>query len=145
MGGIVDPERGALVYRKTTEVETVDPGEGSEFHKKKIKTVTSETSWLGKKQKPDKVPLVQDDKLDTQPWHDEEVESNPLYSTTDYDSNFQNPLYNRQSAASGQDIPMSQMPRSRATRGLPDASEEEGDYTSYLSAQPGLDNADTLF
>ncbi len=149
MGGIVDPEKGALIYRKTTEVETIEPGEDSEFQKKTIKKVTSETSWLGKKKKADKIPLVQNDETDGQPWNDPEIESNPLYAASDYDSNFHNPLYSRQSGASGaggQDIPMAQLASGRTARGLADASDEQGDnYMSYLSAQPGLDNADTLF
>lgn len=148
MGGIVDPEKGALIYRKTTEVETVEPGVGSDFQKKKIKTVTSETSWLGEKKKPDKVPLVTEDELGEQPWHDEDIEANPLYSNTDYDSDFHNPLYSRQSAASGsgQDIPLAQLASGRTARGFPEAGNDDGDnYMNYLSAQPGLDNADTLF
>ena len=153
MGGIVDPEKGALIYRKTTEVETIEPGEGSEFQKKKIKKVTSESSWLGgQSKKSDKVPLIKDDEAE-QPWNDKEIEANPLYSSDDYDSNFHNPLYSRQSAASGsgevpqgQEIPMSQLSGSRAGRGtLPDSSADGDDYNAYLSAQPGLDDADTLF
>lgn len=163
MGGIVDPERGALIYRKTTEVETVEPEEGSDFKTKKIKKVTSETSWLGQTKPSDKEALIKDtaDEVEVQPWHDEEVESNPLYSSTDYDSNFQNPLYtNRQSTASGPEVgaaalahtvgyfpaPGAMKEKSRASRARPGSSDEGGDsYMNYLSAQPGLDNADTLF
>lgn len=102
MGGIVDPERGALIYRKTTQVETVEPEVGSDFTTKKIKTVTSESSWLGQGKPPEKVPLVDQE---VKPWHDEEVESNPLYSSFDYVSDFHNPLYtNRQSAAEGSGV-----------------------------------------
>lgn len=107
MGGIVDPVRGALVYRETTEVETVEPEAGSEFTKKKIKKVTSESSWIGqgsakKAPSPPVVvtpPVVVPEGQEVSPWHDEEVESNPLYSTSEYVSDFQNPLYSRQSVA----------------------------------------------
>ena len=75
MGGIVDPERGALIYRKTTQFETVEPDKDSEFTMKKIKKVTSESTWLGQGKEPEpqaKEPLSPQDQ-EAQPWHDEEV------------------------------------------------------------------------
>ena len=104
MGGIVDPESGgALIYRKTTQVESVEPEIGSEFKSKKIKKVTSETSWVGggaRKSQEMKEPLIEKDEV--KPWHDEEVDGNPLYSSNDYVSDFQNPLYaNRLSTQEG--------------------------------------------
>lgn len=165
MGGIVDPERGALIYRKTTKVETIEPEDGSEFMVKKIKKVTSESTWLGQGKEPEKTQPPEQDEV--KPWHDDELESNPLYSTSDYASDFQNPLYtNRQSTAEGnwalsssvaaeetsdtvQLVPMSKE-KSRASRGRP-GSDESGDgsggqgYMDYLAAQPGLDTVDTLF
>lgn len=99
MGGIVDPERGALIYRKTTQVETVEPEAGSEFTQKKIKKITSETSWIGHSDKEALVKATEQEE-EVKPWHDEEIEANPLYSSTDYASDFKNPLYtNRQSTA----------------------------------------------
>lgn len=156
MGGIVDPERGALIYRKTTEVKTVDPDVDSDFTTKKIKTVTSESSWLGQAGREGEKAALQP--TEVKPWHDEEVESNPLYSATEYTNDFHNPLYSRQTGAEpggtmadsvdmADDIPL--VPLSRASRGRPESGRAivagGQEYTDYLSAQPGLDNADTLF
>lgn len=172
MGGIVDPERGALIYRKTTQVELVEPEVGSEFTQKKIKKVTSESTWLGQEQGqlPEKTPLVAEpaEQTEAKPWHDDEMESNPLYSSTDYTSGFHNPLYtNRQSTTegdefityhdvveTGDDIPLvpGGKEKSRASRGRPGSDRSGGPggsgdqgYMDYLSAQPGLDTVDTLF
>lgn len=149
----MDPERGALVYKKTTQVETVPQPEGAENKRKKIKRVTSETSWLGKAEKEtDKSVLLEEDE---ETWHDETVEQNPLYSTNDYVSDFSNPLYSRRisgevhatelqsrssraSGGSGKD--------GRAARGHPSTQDTGGkEYVDYLSEQPDLENADTLF
>ena len=161
LGGIIDPERGALIYRKTTQVETVENETGSEFSKKKIKKVTSETSWLGQgKGKGDKEPLVKGDH-EIKPYQDEEIEQNPLYSTDDYVSDFNNPLYsNRLSSAEGAAIAASgsfdttdtgllmesSKEKSRAARGRPGSGDRGQEYLDYLSAQPGVDDqVDTLF
>ncbi len=162
----MDPERGALVYRKTTQIETVEPEQGSEFTLKKIKKVTSETSWLGRKKDSDKEALIKatEDEVEVTPWHDEELESNPLYSSTHYVSDFQNPLYtNRQSTASHPNpvvsedtiemsditplIPGEGKENSRASRARPgsDNSADSEGYIDYLSAQPDMGNVDTLF
>ena len=155
MGGIVDPERGALIYRKTTQVETVEPEDGSEFTVKKIKKVTSESTWIGQ---PEKVAPPEQDEV--KPWHDEEVDNNPLYSSATYASDFHNPLYtNQQSAVEGpwtlssqggpeetgdtiQLVPTNKK-GGRASRGRPGSEVQE--YEQYLSAQPGIDTADVLF
>ncbi len=154
MGGIVDPDKGALIYRKTTQVETVEADKGSEFVTKKIKKITSESSWLGQKQKSksDREPLVNHE---SQQWQDDEIEANPLYSSSDYVTDFRNPLYsNRHSAAEGAAIAASesfehsdQPLMGRASRGRPGSSDKGKEYVDYLSAQPGLDSntADTLF
>lgn len=153
MGGAVDPERGALIYKKTTEVESVEPEAGSGYARKKIKKVTSESSWLGKPETDKHGSLEEEEQ-----WHDEEVEQNPLYSSSDYVTDFNNPLYNRRiSAAEGaaavalQEVELQQRAPTgkdggRAARGRPGSQDTRGqDYVDYLSEQPGLGNADTLF
>jgi len=150
MGGIIDPERGALIYRQTTQVEKVQQEEGSMFNQKKIKRVTSETSWIGSP----KQPFLEEDVME--PWHDDEVEQNPLYSSSDYVSDFHNPLYARRiSAAEGaavaargtfeMDDMQPLVTSSRAARGRPGTGDSGGEYLDYLSAEPGLDTVDTLF
>lgn len=110
VGGVVDPERGALVYREEIEETVFKPEEGSEFHTKKITRVTSETRRLGSGEvqvtKPSKSgpkqPLLEADGGQPKGWADEtsQVEANPLYSSSDYVTDFSNPLYsNRQSTA----------------------------------------------
>ena len=157
MGGIIDPERGALIYRQTTQVEKVHPEEGSDFRHKKIKRITSETSWIGTGAgTTQKQPFLDEDAIE--PWHDDEVEQNPLYSTSDYVSDFHNPLYARRlSAAEGatiaatgiverDDMQLLTPSGGRAARGRPGSEDSGGqEYVDYLSADPGLDNADTLF
>ena len=152
MGGVIDPEKGAVHYRRTTQVEVAETDVGSEFSQKKIKKVTSETSWLGKSKKPDKEPLVREE---VKPWQDDEIEQNPLYSSSDYVSDFNNPLYsNRLSAAEGAAIAASGSfdesdkglllkDKGRASRGRPGSGDKGQQYVDYLSAQPG--EVDTLF
>ena len=152
MGGVIDEERGALIYKKTTKVETVDRPEGAEFTRKKIKKVTSETSWIGKPEtESDRDGLLDEDDEDV--WHDEEIEQNPLYSTSEYVSDFSNPLYSRRISGKVEE----QQSRSsrasggskdggRAARGRPSPQDTGGrEYVDYLSEQPGLGKADTLF
>lgn len=157
MGGVVDSERGALVYKKKTEVETVEMQEGTEFTRKKIKKVTSETSWIGKPEREsDKSGLLEEEELEV--WHDEEVERNPLYSTKDYVTDFSNPLYARRISGAVEGEGIEQQSRSsrasggsgkdggRAARGRPTSQDTGGkEYVDYLSEQPGLGKADTLF
>ena len=156
MGGVIDPDRGAIVYKKTTKVETVDKQEGSEFARKKIKKVTSETSWLGKPATEDQAVLMEEQE---EKWHDEQVEQNPLYSTKDYVTNFSNPLYNRRMSGiegGGDDVEdhsrssrasgTSSGKDGRAARGRPTSQDTGGkEYVDYLSEQPDLGKADTLF
>ena len=159
----MDPERGALIYRKTTHVETVEPEQGSEFTSKKIKKVTSESTWIGQGQ--GKEPMAEKtqppEQDEVKPFHDDELESNPLYSSTAYDSDFHNPLYTRQSVAGGdwsltgpglsdevtEDTAQLVPEKTRGSRGEPASEESPGGegYMDYLSAQPGLDTVDTLF
>ena len=156
MGGVVHPNRGALVYKKTTQVETVDvPGKGAGAQKK-IKKVTSETSWLGKPEKEsDTSALVAQEE---EAWHDEEVEQNPLYSTRDYETDYSNPLYSRRMSSGsleGADEASQRSSRAsagsgkdggRAVRGRPSSQDTGGrEYVDYLSEQPDLEQADTLF
>ena len=104
VGGVYDPDKGALIFREEVEETVITPEEGSEFQTKKITRVTSETKRLGMAQKPPpkagmKQPLLE---RGAKPWSDEssQVESNPLYSSNDYVTDFSNPLYsNRQSTA----------------------------------------------
>ena len=151
----MDPERGALVYKKTTQVESVSAAEGGEFRRKKIKKVTSETSWVGKEKGVDQKALLEEEE---ETWHDEEVEQNPLYSTSDYVSDFNNPLYTRRiSGVEGEAQEMELQSRSsrassgpgkdgRAARGRPGSRDTGGkEYVDYLSEQPDLGKADTLF
>lgn len=130
--------------------------EGTEFTRKKIKKVTSETSWIGKPEREsDKSALL--DEVDAEAWHDEEVEQNPLYSTKDYVSDFSNPLYARRLSGAEGEV-TEQLSRSsrasggsgkdggRAARGRPTSQDAGGkEYVDYLSEQPGLGKADTLF
>ncbi len=125
MGGIIDPEgQRALVYRKTTQVETVDTEAESGFHRKKIKKVTSESSWIGTA-KDDKERLLDHEEkpdVELQPWQDQEVETNPLYSSDAYDSDFTNPLYTLRHSKAGEGgataaAPVRQAPQKERVRG----------------------------
>ena len=150
----MDPERGALIYKKTTQVETFQQPHGEDVRHKKIKKVTSETSWLGKtEEETDKAGLVDAEEV---AWHDEQVEGNPLYSTGEYVSDFSNPLYSRRlSGVEGQETELqSRSSRAsggsgkdgRAARGRPSPQDTGGkQYVDYLSEQPDLGKADTLF
>lgn len=144
-GGIVDPERGALIYRKTTQVETVEPDMESEFTTKKIKTVTSESSWIGQAKEPVKagvLPIGQP--TEVKPWHDEEVESNPLYSATEYVSDFNNPLYSRQSAPL-EDGEASPPPIGKGDQ-IPLVPMEQGEGGEEYEEEPSsMEQVDTLF
>ena len=149
MGGIIDPERGALLYRKTTQVEMVESRAGDQLQRKRVKKVTDETTWIGKDPKQ---PLLIPAEEDVEPWHDEEVEKNPLYSSSDYISEFHNPLYSRRTsthegtaiaATEPIDDDDTQPLTGRAARGKPESGDHGQEYVDYLSAEPGL--VDTLF
>ena len=104
VGGVFDPDKGALIFREEVEETVITPEEGSEFQTKKITRVTSETRRLGMAQKPPPKATARQPLLEkgAKSWSDEtsQVEANPLYSSNDYVTDFSNPLYsNRQSAA----------------------------------------------
>ena len=164
MGGVIDPEKGTLLYRKTTQVETVEPG-GDQLQRKRVKKVTDETQWIGphKKKQPLLTPHEEEEEdISQEPWHDEEVEQNPLYSSSDYVSDFNNPLYTQRMSGAGgaavvgsepiemDDIALlgptkKEKDGGRAARGKLGAGDHGQEYLEYLSAQPGLDEVDTLF
>lgn len=152
------PNRGALVYKKTTKVEMVDEPERGTGAQKKIKKVTSETSWIGKQEREQDTSALVPPEEEVEAWHDEEVEQNPLYSTRDYETDFSNPLYTRRmSGAEGVDDQELQSRSSRASggsgkdggraaRGRPSSQDTGGkEYVDYLSEQPDFEQADTLF
>jgi hypothetical protein len=151
-GGVVHPNRGALIYKKTTKVETVDEPDRGVGAQKKIKKVTSETSWIGKPEREsDTSALVGQEE---EAWHDDQVEQNPLYSTRDYVTDFSNPLYaRRMSGVEGEEIELqsrssrgSGKDGGRAARGRPSSPDTGGkEYVDYLSEQPDFEQADTLF
>ena len=93
MGGIVDPERGALIYKKTTKTQVLKEDSG-EYQERRIKTVIDEHSWIGKPSQKKKQPSAEEAE---ESFHDPPAESqlelNPLYSAEDYASDYQNPLY----------------------------------------------------
>jgi len=93
MGGIIDAEKGALLYRRTTNVKTVEADGEDGFQKKKIIQVTDETGWLG--EEGSTVNKTALEKPVKQPEKDSGLieETNPLYSDRDYDVGFYNPAY----------------------------------------------------
>ena len=151
----MDPSRGALVYKKTTKVETVTESDRGGIPKKKIKKVTSETSWLGKQERVGDTSALLDE--EEEGWQEEEVEQNPLYSTREYEADFSNPLYSRRLSGTEQETELqSRSSRAsggsgkadggRAARGRPSSQDTGGrEYVDYLSEQPDLGKADTLF
>ena len=84
----------ALIYKRTTLVEEM-PLKDTEFQNKRVKTVIDETSWIGDRpQKPSALPQPPPQANtraagNTQSW----ITDNPLYAPTDYDSDYNNPLY----------------------------------------------------
>ena len=93
MGGIIDAEKGALLYRRTTNVKTVETDGDDVFQKKKIIQVTDETGWLGE----DETTVNQQaiEKPVKEPEKDAGLieQENPLYSDKEYDVGFNNPMY----------------------------------------------------
>ena len=93
MGGIIDAEKGALLYRRTTNVKTVETDGDDVFQKKKIIQVTDETGWLGE----DETTISQKaiEKPIKEPEKDAGLieQENPLYSDEDYNVGFNNPMY----------------------------------------------------
>ena len=100
MGGIIDAEKGALLYRRTTNVKTVETDGDDMFQKKKIIQVTDETGWLGE----DETTINQKEieKHVKEPEKDAGLieQGNPLYSDQEYDVGFNNPMYLSKSGSS---------------------------------------------
>ena len=145
MGGIIDPEgTRALIYRETTMKESIQPEEGSGFQKKVLKTVKSEISWIGvgdpEEEGKQSLLVYGEVKEEEEPWYDETVEQNPLYSSSDYISDFSNPAYTqRASTAEGAAVAAGevQLPKKdggRAARGRPDFDDKGRGYEDYFSA-----------
>ena len=99
MGGIIDAEKGALLYRRTTNVKTVETDGDDVFQKKKIIQVTDETGWLGE----DETTINQKaiEKPVKEPEKDAGLieQENPLYSDKEYDVGFNNPMYSLKSGS----------------------------------------------
>ena len=141
MGGVLDEERGALIYKKTTKVHVVPAPHGSEYQRKKVTSITSETGWLGRDSSK-KTKVVS-------PWKEPLFdESNPLYSDKDYGEDFMNPVFEggdeedivRRGRGRGvsppADIELEERPPRRQ-------SGREERYEEYLAEDPG--HVDTLF
>ena len=100
MGGIIDAEKGALLYRRTTNVKTVETDGDDVFQKKKIIQVTDETGWLGE----DETTIDQKAIEKSVPESEKDAglieQENPLYSDKDYNVGFNNPMYSIKSDSS---------------------------------------------
>ena len=170
MGGIIDAEKGALLYRRTTNVKTVETDGDDVFQKKKIIQVTDETGWLGE----DETTINQKaiEKPVPEPEKDAGLieQENPLYSDKDYNVGFNNPMYSMKSGSStakkAKDLPQIELPErmddatpaegSSPTsklltpsqrRGRKEAATEaDNQYLDYLASEPeGTDTVDTYF
>ena len=84
MAGIIDAEKGALLYHKTVNIKTVETHEDDVFQKK----ITDETGWL----REDKTTITQ--RAIKKPAGLIE-QGNPLNSDKEYDVSFNNPMYSR--------------------------------------------------
>ena len=86
MAGIIDVEKGALLYHKTVNIKTVETHEDDVFQKK----ITDETGWL----REDKTIITQ--RAIKKPVKEPEKDAglieqgNPLYSDKEYDVSFNN-------------------------------------------------------
>ena len=100
MGGIIDAEKGALLYRRTTNVKTVETDGDDVFQKKKIIQVTDETGWLGEDERTINQKAIE--KSVKEPEKDAGLieQGNPLYSDKEYDVGFNNPMYSFKSSSS---------------------------------------------
>ena len=138
MGGVLDEERGALIYKKTTKVHVVPAPAGSEYQRKKVTSITSETGWLGRDSSK-KTKIVSPWK---EPLHDD---TNPLYSEKDYGEDFMNPVFEERDEEDGvmrgrrhpptAHIELEERPTKRQ-------SGREERYEEYLA---GDQHVDTLF
>ena len=92
MAGIIDAEKGTLLYRKTTNVKT-ETNEDNVLQKK----ITDEIGWLGE----DETTINQ--KAIEKPAKEPEIDAglieqgNPLYSDKEHDVGFNNPMYSLKS------------------------------------------------
>ena len=164
MGGIIDEEKGALLYRRTTNVKTVETDVDDLFQKKKIIQVTDETGWLGEDEttvnkkaveKPIKVPEKDAGLIE---------EGNPLYSDKEYNVGFNNPMYSVKKTTEQQQ----QQPQELEDDAAPDegstmtsklltpsqrrgrkeaATEDDHQYLDYLTSEATeiTDTVDTYF
>ena len=168
MGGIIDAEKGALLYRRTTNVKTIDGSVEEGFQKKKIIQVTDETGWLGESKSTVNKTAIE--KSVKQPEKDAGLieESNPLYSDKEYDVGFFNPIYSVTSSSTiaraitppeGQDEqeekPSDNQEDTSDTAKLLTPSQRRGrkvvateagneEYLDYLTSEP-TDTVDTYF
>ena len=92
MGGIHDPEKGAMMYERRTEVTMEESQTGK---KKKVKKIVEQTSWIGPNRGKKKQPKLLEEEEEEMPTILQE-ESNPLYSSKEYVSDFTNPIYTSQ-------------------------------------------------
>lgn len=163
MGGIIDAEKGALLYRRTTNVKTVETDGDDVFQKKRIIQVTDETGWLGE----DETTINQKaiEKPVPEPEKDAGLieEENPLYSDKDYDVGFNNPMYSKSSSSTAKKVkepppqielpeqaddatpaerttPTSKLLTPSQRRGRKEAATEaDNQYLDYLSSEATVD------
>ena len=95
MGGIHDPEKGAMTYERRTEVTMQESDLGE---KKRVKKIVEQTSWIGPDRGKKKRPKDLDEEEEEPPRPIQE-EQNPLYSSREYISDFTNPIYTSQAEA----------------------------------------------
>ena len=154
VGGVFHPDMGALVYREEIEETVITPEDGSEFQTKKIKRVTSETRRLGEvpkppKKKSQKQPLLEAiDGGQPKAWSGEasHVEANPLYSSSDYVTDFSNPLYtNRQSIAEEAATTSTHMGTDDMLPLIGDSVDGRGAKGKLKESSDDLQDADVLF
>ena len=166
MGGIIDAEKGALLYRRTTNVKTVETDGDDVFQKKKIIQVTDETGWLGE----DETTINQKaiEKAMKQSEKDAGLieQENPLYSEQDYNVGFNNPMYSIKSdrttdrkttelqqfelqvddaaPAEGSTLSTKLLTPSQRRGRKEAATEADKQYLDYLASEP-TDTVDTYF
>jgi len=163
MGGIIDEEKGALLYRRTTNVKTVETDGDDVFQKKKIIQVTDETGWLGEDErtinkkaieKPVKAPEKDAGLIE---------QENPLYSDKEYDVGFNNPVYSGGKSSTITELQLQEQLEDDATpaeastltsklltpsqrRGRKEAATEaDNQYLDYLASEATTDTVDTYF
>ena len=142
MGGIHDPEKGAMMYERRTEVTMEESQETGK--KKKVKKIVEQTSWIGPNRGKKKAPkLLDDDEEEAPPILQEE--SNPLYSSREYVSDFTNPIYTSQAEADesgGGAVLGTESVEIDENAAL--VTDSGGDILQDTK-DPGMEEADTLF